>query len=126
MKKLLSPLLALFCLLLASCTVSSGTAVMQTNKSTNTMFSYSHASSSQTLRRELDIKNGDPRTLQVTVETTEGTLDITVQDDNKNILYQGSAVPTSSFSVALDNPGKYTIIVKTNKHKGSFTFDWGT
>ena len=60
-------------------------------------------------------------TLLVEVETKSGTIAIEMKDADGNVIFSESDIATTSFEV--DVPGKITIRVDADNHKGGFSFE---
>lgn len=63
--------------------------------------------------------------VKVDIQSDSGDLAITIAKDGEAPAYTGNQIPTSSFTVYLKEPGKYTVTVTAQKHCGSFSLDWG-
>jgi hypothetical protein len=67
-----------------------------------------------------------PSEVFVAVITESGSLNLSITDAEGNSFYTGKDLPSSSFSVSLGKPGKYTIKVEAKDHKGSYDISWDT
>jgi len=74
--------------------------------------------------RTLSIK--EPTNVNVIIESLNGKLGLSIQDDNGHRVYEGNDLPTSSFTVHLEQVGKYRINVDADHHEGSFELTWDT
>lgn len=60
-----------------------------------------------------------PDILHIEVETEEGTISIEIKDTDGNIIFDGNDIGTTSYEVEV--PGKVTIKIVADNHKGSFS-----
>lgn len=122
MKKLLIfPLMLVLILGLAGC---STLEIGSIENNTSSKMTGSYTMLSGTKEHRLTVKDGEPVDVSVDIVTKSGKIDIFIFKDKDNYEYEGHDVKTSDFSVALSDPGKYTIRVKAHKHKGSYSFKW--
>ena len=64
----------------------------------------------------LDLQEGD--ILDFVVASSSGKVDILVQKDGNNPIYEGTDVPTSSFAVEVEEAGSYTVSVTGDHARG--------
>ena len=74
--------------------------------------------------RTLTVKEGEPVEINVAIKTKDGTLNASIYNEDFDYSYEGKDIPTSTFSVTLDEPGNYTIKVEGDMHEGSYSFTW--
>lgn len=65
---------------------------------------------------------GSDALLHVEIVTEAGTLDLALEDAQGNTLWQGQALPTGSFDVAVNGP--VTARLQADGHTGSFRLEW--
>jgi hypothetical protein len=65
----------------------------------------------------LEVKQGESVSFEIV--STAGKLDIVLQKDRDEPVYQGSDIPTGSFQVKIAESGTYTCSVTGKKAKGS-------
>lgn len=74
--------------------------------------------------KEITVEEGETLDILVDIVTKEGTLDVSIMDENKEYSYEGHDLQTTSFTVTLSDPGKYTLKLEAKEHQGSFSFTW--
>lgn len=74
---------------------------------------------------QFEIEEGKPVSVEVTIDSQGGTLDAFIAKDGNqaNAVYTGNAIPTSHFTVDIEEAGKYLIHLSAEKHRGSYTFN---
>ncbi|MDD3173652.1 MAG: hypothetical protein PHF63_08335 [Herbinix sp.] len=123
MKKLLViPLLLIILLGLSGCS-SFEIGAIESNASHKMSASYYRLSGTKETK-QLTVAEGETIDVSVDIVTKKGALDAYIYKDEDNYDYEGHDIPTSSFTVTLTEPGDYTIRVKADKHKGSYSFSW--
>ncbi len=123
MKKVLFlPVILLIIILLSGC--GSGSFIGSFQYSTSRKMSASYMYFSGSKRTTLTVKEGTPVEISVDIETKKGNLDATIYNEDGEYSYEGRALETDTFTVTLSKPGKYTIEVVADKHKGSYKFTW--
>lgn len=65
----------------------------------------------------LELEKGD--TVDFVIVSKRGKVDIILQKDGENPVYQGVDVPTSTFSVNISESGSYKVTVTGNNAKGN-------
>lgn len=101
--------------------LSSGLKIgfVQNNTSSQWKASYHFLSGTQ----QRDIKLGEgPHTLNVVIETTKGTLDMTITGEDGQTYYEGKQLPTSSFAV--DVNGNVIVKIHAENHRGRYALQW--
>ena len=73
-------------------------------------------------RRRTVNADGGPTVLVADITTASGDLGLTVADEQGNVLFSQQGIETSSFEIEL--PGKATVTVTGDDHKGSFSLSW--
>ena len=66
--------------------------------------------------------DGEPATLEVEIVSSSGDIGLVVTDENGNVVFQEEQIETSSFEIEL--PGKVTVKITGEDHKGSFSLSW--
>lgn len=75
--------------------------------------------------KEKDFNVGDETiTINVDIVTKKGSINVYIINEDGEYSYEGHDLPTSDFTVTLQDSGKYTIKVEADKHKGSYSFEW--
>lgn len=107
-------------LLATACTGGSYTTIgsLENNTSTGMSMSYQYFDGYKTKTFHLDA--GETAEADVGIETEEGKLGLSITDQDGSSYYQGTDLPTSSFSVKLEKSGDYTVRFDAVKHKGSY------
>ena len=128
MKKLLllSLLLVIPVLAGGGCTVGSGVTINSQELNTPTRMSMLYDRFTGHRQTKITVKD-EPITVKVNIVTEKGDIDAYIARDNDKAgsVYEGNSIPTSSFTVTLNEPGSYTLRVDANNHTGSYSFFWG-
>lgn len=126
MKKVLLCLCLLFCLVGCGKISVQGESVIN-GKKRQTSSSFSSSYDSFKGVREYHIKVNEDETLQVKIDikTTSGKLKIVIALGDNDPIYTGTISEDVSFTVNLKQAGNYTVKIETNKHEGSYSFNWG-
>lgn len=127
MKKI--PLLALLLLpllLLAACTSGSYSALMAVENNTFTSMQMRYEQFNGYKAKSLKLNEGETCEVTVDIVSDEGSLGLSITDQDGVSYYEGTDLPTSNFSVSLDKAGDYTIRVDAQKHSGSYDISWET
>ena len=66
--------------------------------------------------------NGESATLEVEIVSSSGEIGLIVTDENGNVIFQEEQIKTSSFEIEI--PGKVTVKIIGEDHKGSFSLSW--
>ena len=66
--------------------------------------------------------DGEPIVLEVEIVSSSGEIGMTITDENGNVIYEEQGIETSSFEIEI--PGKVTIKITGDDHKGSFSLSW--
>lgn len=113
-------------LMLSGCTRGSQTTIMSKEHNTPTMMSMTYKKFSGYKETNITVKDGEPIKVDVNIVTKDGTINayIAKDDDKTNCSYEGNDIQTSTFTVTLSDPGKYTIRVDAKDHSGSYEFSW--
>ena len=113
-----------FLLLLVGCSSSNlAVGAVEENTAHKTTIQYQLFNGS----RDVNFVAGEGEVTAVTVSVTteSGTLNASIfHDEDSEIVYQGTAIPISSFEVEISKGGTYTIHVEGKKHRGSYAFCW--
>jgi|GEM_PF-6456521 len=67
-----------------------------------------------------DIEISNPMVLLITCVTESGKLDMKITDDGGQKIFEENDVPTEGFTVDINSPGTYKVIIYAEKHTGSF------
>lgn len=121
MKRFFVTLLALL-MLLSGCTGSFVTKSSKENQNSHS-FSMRYSYFNGTKVYTIDAKE-EKLAVKVDIVSDSGDLAITIAKDGEAPAYTGNQIPTSSFTVYLAEPGRYTVTVTANAHTGSYSFDW--
>lgn len=122
MKKILITMTLIILLLLTACTPGGYTSVKSIENNTPHTFNMKYAKFNGHKERNINLEENTDINVEITSES--GELNIKIQDENSNILYQGNDLQECNFVVKVKNDGKYLISVEGHKHKGSFNFTW--
>jgi hypothetical protein len=60
----------------------------------------------------------------VEIVTEDGSLSLSITGADGTEYYEGSALPSSEFTVHADKSGPYTICFEADHHRGSFAVTW--
>ena len=105
-----------------------GTGMIKNGNELNTPTKMSMVYEKFTGSRESKIKvvEGQPVEVNISIVTEKGSIDAYIAKDNNrdNSSYEGEDIPTSSFTVTLEEEGNYTIRVDAKNHSGSYSFSW--
>lgn len=66
--------------------------------------------------------DGEPSVIAVDIVTTSGEMGLIVTDAKGNVLFSQQGIETSSFEIEI--PGKVTVKITGEDHKGSFSLSW--
>ncbi len=109
---------------LIGCTTGSYTATLATEKNTSTSMAMTYAKMNGHKTASLSIEDNEILEVDVDVVSKDGQLDLSIVNEQDESFYQGTDMPTSSFTVTLDKKGKYKITVNAKDHKGSYNITW--
>ncbi len=120
----LAPVLLPVLLLTTACTSGSYTTIgsIENNTSTGMSMSYQYFNGYKANTFHLD--SGETAEADVDIKTEEGKLSLSITDQDGGSCYQGTDLPTSSFSVKLEKSGDYTVRFDAVKHMGSYKLEW--
>ena len=81
-----------------------------------------------TERRFYQVEAGKTGELRIAVRAESGSLNISLfpTEEPERFCYRGRDIPTSAFSVTLQEPGEYTVWIEAEDFAGSYTFEWFT
>ncbi len=113
-------------LLLAACTSGSYSALMAVENNTFTSMQMRYQQFNGYKAKELRLNEGETCEVTVDIVSDEGSLSLSITDQDGESYYQGTDLPTSNFSVSLDKAGDYTIRIDAQKHSGSYDISWET
>jgi hypothetical protein len=108
--------------LAAGCTSGSYVTVKSFENNTADSMSMRYEKFSGTKSKTISLD--EPATVCVNIVSDTGSLGLTITDKDGRSYYEGNELPSSSFSVSLDTPGKYKITIKADNHKGSYDISW--
>lgn len=112
--------------LLSGCDLNSNNVVNGNEVNTPTELSMVYDKFTGSRQTHIEVAENQPVTVVVEIVTDKGSLEATiVRDADNDIRYEGHQIPTSSFTVGLNDPGRYTLNIKAVNHAGSFSFKWG-
>ena len=66
--------------------------------------------------------DGEPTVLYIEIVSDSGAIGMTITNENGNVIYVEEEIGTSSF--ALEIPGKVTVKITGEKHRGSYCLSW--
>ena len=107
----------------SGCSKGSTFSLFSFENNTSHKMSASYYFRSGTKEKVITVKD-EAITINADIVTEEGSLDVFIYDENDQYIYEGYDLQSTSFSITLSNPGKYTIKVVADKHKGSYKFEW--
>ena len=71
--------------------------------------------------RQFSVAEGEARELHIAVSRLGGRISITVvREETGEPVYRGTGIPTSNFTVALDEPGTYRAEILAENFQGSY------
>lgn len=106
--------LILLCLLLAACGQPDyNGSRLGNDRELHMAYTAFNTTDGQTLSLEAG------ETLQVQVVSDAGSLAITIQKEEDPPIYQGTNLPTQTFTVAVEETGDYTVTLTGEKARGS-------
>ncbi len=116
---------AIILLSLVSCTACSFPSInpFEKNISTSSM-SMDYDSFSGQKATTLSLKENESIDVEIDIVTKGGKISLSIVNEDSKSIYKGIDIPTSAFSVTLNEKGKYEITVNGEKHKGSFSVFW--
>lgn len=100
---------------------SSGVRMMWSEGRTANAWSASYAYHDGYIQRTVN-SGGQPAVLEVEIETEEGTIALTVTDEDDRVVFSQKDIPTSSFAVEIS--GTVRVRIDSEKHKGSLFLRW--
>ena len=124
-KKYILLIIVLTIILLSGCTYGSYSSTRAVEISTSSQMSMSYEKFNGYKATSIKVKEGNPVDVNVDIVSNTGKLDMSITDEKDHSVYEGKDIPTSSFSVSLDKPGDYKLIVSGEKHSGSYKITWG-
>ena len=71
-------------------------------------------------QRELAAPGKGAVTFDVEISTSSGSLGLSIEDGEGNLLYHERELPTSEFKVELNRADKYVVRFEAEEHYGSF------
>ena len=113
--------------IVTGCTKGSGMIKNGSELNTPTKMSMVYDKFNGYKETQIKVKEEQPVEVTVSIVTEKGSIDAYISKDNneENYSYEGHAIPTSTFTVTLKEPGIYTIRVDAKNHFGSYSFSWG-
>lgn len=73
------------------------------------------------LERNVDI-GPDIKHMKVDVETSKGSIGLTITDENNKVIFKNNNILTSTFEI--EAKGRINIRIEATSHKGSFSIKW--
>lgn len=116
--------LLLAIVLFAACAAQSSLLVNAMENNGNGFWNLHYERFDGSKDRQINLSGKGPHTIRVDIETNEGALDLSIEDDAGTQLYRGSELPTSSFEVEADSEGTYHIRLEADNHSGGFSVEW--
>lgn len=130
-KKAVAALL-LCCLFLFLCACESGNGNYQKNLTVNcisnqtaTGFSSRYDLFSGERAYTVKVAEGETLAVRVSIQTDAGTLDMTIGQSGQEPVYSGHGMENGSFTVNLRASGTYRVLVRAERHRGSYEVAWG-
>ncbi len=122
MKKIFAILLSAVCL--AGCYKGGYSALIMNEHSGDNYWEASYEKFDGYKERYVTISGEGSHTFTVEIVSNSGALGLTVEDSEGEEFYTGNDLPSASFTVGVDSPGKYTVRVDADDHTGSFNIKW--
>lgn len=66
--------------------------------------------------------DGDPAILNVEIVSASGEIGMTITDEDGNLIFNQQGIETSSFQVEI--PGRVTVKITGEDHRGSYSLNW--
>ncbi|MDD3839455.1 MAG: hypothetical protein PHP06_02675 [Clostridia bacterium] len=122
----LSIFIVMIIFIFTGCTSGSYTVAKGNELNTSTKMSMNYEKFNGYKKTKIKVNSNEIVEVSVNIVTESGSIDayIAKDDDVRNSVYQGSDIPTSSFTVKLAEEGIYTIRVDAKNHSGSYSFSW--
>ena len=115
----------LILLSLVSCTSCSLPTINPMGKNTTTSsMSMNYDSFNGDKSTTLSLKENESIDVEIDIVSKSGKISVSIVNEENKSIYEGKALPTSSFAVILNKKGKYEITVSAENHKGSFYVFW--
>lgn len=131
MKKLFKRLFPalLLCLLLitvCACQADKFVTVACISKNTSTEKSATYSRFDGTRSYTFTVKEGETCTIKVSFTTEGGKISASIyeKENPEKHLYEGNDIPTSEFTVNIEESGKYVIRLEAEDHEGGYSFLW--
>lgn len=126
MKRRMNVILAILLVILlgTGCTFGSYSVVKATENNTTTSMQMSYEKFNGNKNRAIKLDEGESCSVAVNIASESGRINLSIEDEDGDSYYQGTNLPTSSFTVYLDKAGKYTIRVEGDSHTGSYSISW--
>ncbi len=123
-KKLLSLIIILLSFVMISSCSTSGRVIGAVKIENETEKSMTYTQFDGTKKYAFKVEDDEQVSVKVSVVSKSGKLDAYIAKDNDrtNAVYEGNDIKTSSFSVNIKEPGKYTIFLKGDAHEGGYKF----
>jgi hypothetical protein len=126
MKKTIVLIVAIFfiTICLIGCTKKTYTAIIYSEDSEDNFWSASYERFNGYRQRDITISGENSHIFSVEINTSSGTLDLSIKDSEGTSLYTGNEIPSSSFEVEANSEGKYSVRFDADNHTGSFNIQW--
>ena len=72
----------------------------------------------------LSLKENESIDVEIDIVSKSGKISVSIVNEDNKSIYKGIDIPTSSFTVTLNEKGNYEITVSAENHKGSFYVFW--
>ncbi len=123
MKKIFALILIVICL--GGCASFGSSAVLVMDEdSGDDYWKASYVKFNGYKERYISVSGEGEHTFSVEIVTDSGELGLTIEDGEGEECYTGNELPSTSFTVGVDSPGKYTLRVDADDHTGSFNVKW--
>jgi len=92
------------------------------NTSSSMYMSYSKLNGQKSI--SLKVKKGEVVDVDIDIVTKDGSISLSIFNEEGKSFYKGTDVATSSFVVSLEKEGDYKLTVDAKNHKGSYKVLW--
>ncbi len=137
-KTILSISIILFCIIMLTACSSSSSLCRSSNSYTIYKLSEFRTDNSVRVKYEnfngkfyeplgnklIEVYDDETCTVKFNVVTESGKLDVSIEDEDGDVLYSKTEIPTSNFEFTIDKGGEYTVYFKGENHKGSCKLVW--
>lgn len=125
MKKNILLTFVLFIMLLSTgCTYGTHFTIGSVENNTMNSMSMKYAKFSGNKNKEFTVKEGETIKVEVDITTESGKIDLYIESDKGETIYEGHSLETQNFTVNISDSGKYKVRLEAKNHKGSYTIKW--